>query len=391
MNDAHAFLAPSAAARWVQCPGSARMEALYPEQGDQQAAREGVAAHWVMEALFAGTLTVEAPYVGGQAPNGVYITREIWESGETIFEDVVATLGENWRAMVMVERRVNIPRVHPSLNWGTPDVRAWTAEGDRRTLRIWDLKHGHKYVDVYENWQLMDYAAGCLSEANDYAAANGLPAFSEDKVDIVLRVVQPRSYHRDGPVREWRTTAAALRDYVFRLSMAADEATGENPPLKPNSDACENCNARHACPALQAAAYRAVDMSMQAQALDLPPWALGLEARKLTDAAAMLAARLSGLQEQIQAEYRRGVSVPHWILTPGQSRVKWSKPDAEVLLLGEIMGASLTKTPEPITPTQAQTKGIDPAFIAAYSFTPPGAMKLVVDDGTTARKTFTKS
>lgn len=386
----HAFLAPSAAARWVQCPGSARMEAQYPEQGDQQAAREGIAAHWVMEFLMSDVLNMAKPCIGGQTPNGVYITREIWESGETIFEDVVNTLGPNWRSMAIVERRVNIPRVHPSLNWGTPDVRAWTAAGDRRTLRVWDLKHGHKHVDVYENWQLLDYAAGCMTEANEWAQANGQPAFPETHVDIVLRVVQPRSYHRDGPIREWRLTAEELRSYVFRLSMAADEAAGDNPPLKPHPDACENCSARHACPALQAAAYRAVDISMQAQALDLPPAALGLEARLLTDARALLDARLSGLEEQIRSNYRNGVNVPHWTLVPGSARVKWSKPDAEVLLLGEVMGASLAKTPEPITPTQAQTKGIDPEFIKAYSFTPPGAMKLIVDDGSIARRTFTK-
>lgn len=384
----HAFLAPSSAARWVACPGSAAMEAAYPEQGDRPEAAEGTAAHWVMEMM----LTGHAVPLGTFAPNGVSITAEIWESAQVIYDDITETLGANWPALVVIERLVRIPRVHAQHNYGTPDVRAWVdrpAEG-RKTLYVWDFKHGHSYVDAFENWQLIDYAAGLLSEANDFNGAAGLPAFSETHIDIVFRVVQPRAYHPDGPVREWRTTADALRSYVFRLSMAAEEATGDSPPCKPVAAACENCTARHACTALQTAAYRGMDIAKRAQAAELSPAALGLELRLLTEAAALIEARKSGLEEQVDAIITSGKSVPHWTKTRGTAREVWAKDAAEVIALGDMMGLDLRKPTDAVTPTQAKAKGLPASLVSQYSVRPAGSMKLVLDDGSAARKVFTK-
>src|SRR4030042_7140487 len=43
-ND-HALLAPSSAARWVQCPGSVAMSQAFPDSGDSEASADGVMAH----------------------------------------------------------------------------------------------------------------------------------------------------------------------------------------------------------------------------------------------------------------------------------------------------------------------------------------------------------
>lgn len=384
----HAFLAPSSAHRWVLCPGSAAMEAAYPEQGDKPDAAEGTAAHWVVEQMLTGHTVA----LGAFAPNGVAITAEIWESAQVMYDDVTETLGPTWPSLIVIERPVRIPRVHAQLNYGTPDVRAWVdrpAEG-RKTLYAWDFKHGHSYVDAFENWQLIDYTAGLLSEANDFNGAAGLPAFSETNIDVVLRVVQPRAYHPDGPVREWRTTADALRPYVFRLSMAAEEATGDNPPCKPVASACEHCTARHACTALQTAVYRGMDIAKRAQAAELSPAALGLELRLLAEATALIEARKSGLEEQAEAVIRNGQSVPHWTMQRGTAREVWEKPHAEVIALGQMMGLDLRKPPEAITPTQAKAKGLPASLVSQYSIRPAGSMKLVLDDGSAARKVFVK-
>lgn len=380
MSD-HAFLAPSSAARWVLCPAAPTMEHRYPEEGDKAAAEEGTAAHWVMERLLS-QLPVE---IGHIAPNGVSITREMLEAGYIIFDDVVATLGAHWYNKFEVERRVLIPRVHPVHNWGTPDVKAW----DGTTLYLWDFKFGHDYIEVFENWQLIDYAAGCLTEANERCQAAGIAAISESQISVVMRVVQPRSYHRDGPVREWRLAhATMLRDYVFKLSMAADEACGDNPMAKPHPTACEHCKARHACEALQRAAYKGMDIAQRAQASELSPSALGLELRLLYDAEKLIAARKSGLEAQVESLIRKAVPVPHWVLRPGASRSVWTKPDSEIIAMGRMMGVNLAKLPEAITPTQAKNAGLDESIATVYSFKPQGAMKLALDDGSDARKTF---
>ena len=45
MSNDHAPLAPSSAARWVQCPGSVVMSRAFPDAGDSIEAAEGTSAH----------------------------------------------------------------------------------------------------------------------------------------------------------------------------------------------------------------------------------------------------------------------------------------------------------------------------------------------------------
>jgi hypothetical protein len=106
-------------------------------------------------------------------------------------------------------------------------------------------------------------------------------------------------------------------------------------------------------------------------------------------------ARITGLQQQAESIMRLGGTVPHWSLQASGSREVWAKPDAEVIVMGEMMGVKLAKAAEAITPTQARQAankaGVPADVFAAYSIRPSGAMKLALDDGTAARKTFTKS
>lgn len=379
MSAAHAFLAPSSAARWVVCPGSASMEAQFPDPGDRAAAEAGEKAHWV----FAQMLEGWAPEVLMAEDKAV--TQEMIEGAQMLLDDVRATLESHGltlssRADLMVEKHTHARRIHPEC-WGTLDLRLWVYLGEGRSvLYIWDYKYGHKHVEVFENKQLVCYAAGELDDATD-----------EAQCTLVLRIVQPRSYHRDGPIREWRLRAADLEPYAFALSMAAEEATSPGAECKPQADACENCKARHACPALQRAAFRGMDLAHQAQADVMAPAAMGLELRYLMEAQSLMNARITGLQQQVESTLRQGQSVPHWTLRPGASRLGWTAPIAEVVAAGDMLGVDLRKPADAITPTQAKKAGFPPALIGAYAAAPSGAMKLELDDGTSARRIFNRN
>lgn len=386
MSAGHAFLAPSSAHRWRRCPGSALMESLCPDLSNKQAAAEGTAVHWVMEQMLSGIDHTSLLLLGRSAPNGILITDEMIDAADMFCRDVITTLGPSWPKLAEVERPVQIPRVHPTQNWGTPDVKAWL---DERHLCIWDLKYGKGIVEVFENDQLVDYAAGCLTEHNERRAAAGLPAISEGEVEVVFTIVQPRAYHIDGPIRRWAATATRLRDHIFALSMAADEATGKNPPCKPDPVACEDCSARGKCEALQRAIYRGMDMAGRAMSIDMPPAALGLEARMLSDAIKLMEARKSGLDQQIESMIRSGQQVPHWHMAPSKGREVWQDgKDREVIALGQMYGIDVAKPTEAITPVQAKNKGLPAEIVSAYSVRPSGNMKLVIDDGSAARKVF---
>jgi len=370
----HAFLPPSGAGAWVVCGLWPTMNATFP-QDDSEHTLGGHAAHWVSSERFGG----RDPLPGTLAPNGVVVDEEMAEAADVYVDDVRQTLGVNGLPFLVVEQPIEIPRVHP-LNWGTPD--AWAYVASTRTLFIWDFKFGHGYVDVYENWQLLNYVAGILDR-------KGLDGFEEQKTRVVMRVVQPRNYHRDGPVREWSANAADLRGYFNKLATAAEVATGPTPPARVGEH-CEHCPGRHACPALQAAGYKLADVVRVAPPLELDDHAAALELMFLERAEAILGARISGLKAQVERRLRDGAPMPFYGLEQTFGRLAWTKPADEVFILGELFGVELRKPAEPITPTQAKKLGIDEAVLSAYAERPRTGVKLVADSTHKAKKVFGK-
>jgi len=375
MTAAHSILAPSSAGRWVACPGSVRLEAMFPEDTESEAAREGIAAHWALAELLHGRAVAE----GQITPDNFVLTAEQVQGAELHVDYLRRIIARHpgEPVQMFVEHRVDCHRVHGDC-WGTLDTALWFP--GIMKLYLPDFKFGHGWVEVFENWQLLTYLAGMLQTLQ----INGR---DDQAVSVELGIVQPRSYHPDGAIRTWELMASDARPYINKLSMAADDALGPDPQLRVNPE-CDNCNARHACPALQANGLRGIDYSRKAVPFNLPPHALGLELAKVRDALAALKARETGLAGQAEALLTRGERVPFWTMERGQSRLAWNKPAAEVLALGQLLGVDLQKPVEPITPTQAKDKGLDAAILAAYADRPAGALKLVKQDDASARRIF---
>lgn len=371
---AHSILAPSSAARRIQCPGSTLLEAAYPEAETTPEAAEGEAAHWAAAEMLSGRLVD----VGQIAPNGVVLTQEMVEGADLYYDDVVATLKPYGITpdKGQIEQQIAIPRIHPQ-SFGTPDYAVWLRFG---SLAVWDYKFGHRFVEVYENWQLIEYVAGLL---------HGLlqQGYDDRNIDVTVKIVQPRAYHRSGPIRSWSFRASDIRAHVNIASTAAHEALGPEPKQRVGPE-CRDCRARHACVTLQRAAMRELDEAGREQPLELPPAALGLELALLRAGIERLEARASGLEEQALAQIKRGASVPGWTVEHGAGRQRWAKPAAEVLAVGQMFGVDLARPVEPITPLQAVKAGLPEQMLSALAETPRGAAALVRDDGSKARAIF---
>lgn len=357
----HAFLPPSAAARWVVCPLSASLEARYPETEPSEASIEGTAAHWVVEQILHGIPAV----LDTLTPTGIAVTQEMIDAAVMVQE----IIDEGPHGTLWIEKRVDIPRVHASLNWGTPDYVNWSPG----RLTIYDFKFGHKIIEVRENWQLIDYAAGLIK--GEY----------EESLEVEFVIIQPRAYHRDGPVRRWIIRGVDLRGHINILRNAAEDATSDAPSALPTPEGCENCKGRHACEALQRAAYAAMEKAKGYLALDLDSRSLGIELQAMTRAQALLNARVSGLEAQAVAKIKAGDLVHFWSLESSPGRLAWTKPVAEVLELGHLLGLELKKPDEAVTPTQAKALAksakIPEAIFEPYAARPAGSVKLVYDDG----------
>lgn len=345
----HALFAPSSMARIVQCPGSVLLAAAYPEADDSPEAAEGTAAHWVMAAALEGSK------LGDTAPNGVPVDDDMTE-GAALVAEVVAGWGQPFH----VEQHVSIARIHAEHCHGTPDVTTQT--------RVLDYKYGYGFVDVFENWQLMAYAAATTATLSPGA-------------DIELVIVQPRSYHRDGPVRSWKLKVRDLDPYVERMREACAQAMSADGAPTRTGPECKHCPARHACPRLQAEALDVADEVMSPMPLDLPVDAAARELHVLQRAAKLLEARMSGLEAQVSDACRRGQAVPYYHLEQTVGREQWAVPADQVIALGDALGVDV-RAPKVLTPAQARKAGLP---TDGFTDRPRGAAKLVPDGNRAAR------
>lgn len=331
----------------------------YP-QGDSEDSADGDAAHWVN--------AQHSPTVGMRAPNGVLVTEAMLHGRGLWHKAAIATGVQQWH----VEERLPPHATFGANVWGTPDL--WGFNG--RVLHVLDYKFGRDAVEVFENWQLIVYVALILAaiDARDL------------DVPVHMTIVQPRGYHREGPVRHWYLPQASdLRAYWNILRNAAEQAIS-NPKGTPGTH-CRHCPGRHSCQALQSATWLRVDHAGDAVPNELRPHELAYELREVRRSIKMLQARATGLEAQAESIIMSGQRVPGFAMQPNKPRERWVIPVEQVKLYGQAFGLPLTKE-EPITPQQARDLGAPAAIVNALSERPRGTLALVEDDGSFTRKVF---
>lgn len=339
----HSPIAPSSAECWVNCRGSVALCQRVPVPPETDESRDGTASHWVgSEALEGRPVSI-----GAVAPNMVTTTEEMHEGAQLWINTCSRAVEESGlQGHLQVESRLSMAQVHEQC-FGTTDT--WLWDERRRTLRIWDYKYGHRFVDIVGNWQLLLYALGALDLL-------GLDDRNWSDVWVELTIIQPRSFRSEGPVRTWRLSARDLPRYRDSLVAAAREALSPGAQLNVGPW-CRDCTARHGCPALNRAVHEIQDMVSE-QYLDLlSPTDLGKHLEALERAEGLLKSRISGIRGHIEAEVRSGKGVPGWLLERVEGRLKWTAPLESIRLIGALYGATVTKE-EPITPTQAIKAGI---------------------------------
>lgn len=366
------------------------LQARYPEDDEHPVTKEGIALHWCGSQILArGPGAVPLGFV---APNGVTLDRELIDA-TTVYTDDVREIQARYAAQtgatpaLVIETMTHNAALHPTANGGTPDC--WLAaalSGGKTEIVVWDFKGGHGLVEVFENWQLINYAALILNELlfTDMGA-------NDEAITFEFRIVQPRAHHPDGPIRTWRVNAAALRGHFNRLQNAYEKATQPEPPATPGA----HCKAAYCtaagrgCAALAAEAWRVVDVAYAPQPHDLTPANLGLSLRSMERAKKMLDAHVAGMQTQALAMLTRGDSVPYYKIAQGLGReVIRDDKVQEFIICGEALGVDVKKPAACITPKQARTAGVPAEVVALYAEQRKGENKLTADDGVEARKVF---
>lgn len=229
---------PSSAGKWVNCPGSAKMEEGLPD-GDTSCADEGTVAHWIAEKILKGE---ELPELGSQwevenkevlpvlVDSGlptVTFTQEMLDYVRKYTDRIsVAQVGESH-----TEEHV---KIFDNLE-GTPDSFYF----HDTALFVNDLKYGYQQIDARDNYQLLLYAYGVMQKYKEFYSVE----------DVVLTIYQPRLDRIDS----YTYTREEFEEKITELQRAASTTQAVNATeLLTPGDHCAKyyCKARATCPAL---------------------------------------------------------------------------------------------------------------------------------------------
>lgn len=357
------------------------MNQMYPGESSQ-ASKEGEAAHtlckWAIDLVSRGLPAGNARAV---TVDDVAVTDEMMDAVVMYAEDIGSVMRDT-RVFggfnLGVEETLRMPYVSEEA-FGTCDCFLY-AEADRH-LYIWDFKYGHGFVEVFENWQMLMYLAGILHRYS----INGS---QDQELTVHFRLVQPRSYSSEGPIREWVFNASSARALINKLKTAADKALEADAECISGSW-CKNCNARHACPAALKAGVMLYEAATTPMPVELSPEALGVQLSIMLRAQDQINNLVTGYETQAEAILRRGDSVPGFTLKETQGRETWDKPVEDVIALGDAEGCNL-RIDDVVTPNQARKLGIDSEILKAYASRPARGLKLEPDSNLLARKVFQK-
>jgi len=235
---AHALLAPSAADRWMTCPGSVALSKNLPDIESEYSV-EGTDHHEVAAYCLEEQKDAK-PLIGMAMPSGAILTEENALYVQQ-YVDLVRAYAETVKGNIKVEERV-------PLHWLTNEADAYGTSdavivSEDTELIVMDLKFGMGVkVDADHNAQLQIYALGVIQK-------NDLWEFVKT---VRLVICQPRLGH----VSEWVVTVDALRAFAAEVRRQAHViwATSEHdePVYRPSEKACRFCRAKAICPALRA-------------------------------------------------------------------------------------------------------------------------------------------
>ena len=233
----HSPLGASSAERWMNCPGSnALLSSLQlPPSEEKDFQVTGTAAH---EAAAHCLREYEDAWeIVGHEYSGVVMTDE-YATAIQVYLDCVRN---EWApgSEIYIETRIGKAldgtRPHPKF-YGTVDFGVYTPE----FLSVTDLKFGEGVVvEPENNPQIMYYAYGIILRRPEVSS----------NLEVRLRIVQPRAFHPDGPVREWITTAGEIINWAETSLIPAMEAAEIDNSFQPGKW-CRFCPAKLICPAL---------------------------------------------------------------------------------------------------------------------------------------------
>jgi len=345
----HARLSPSAAHRWLACPGSVRASGSAPDVPSIYAA-EGTMLHTLTEIQLK---TGAAPTIGSKHQIEGFdfeVTEEHVEAVQWCANHVHGLLEaiDDPDPQVHLEVRLNLAGIEEGM-FGTSDIIIYSPK--LRTLFVYDNKFGAGVkVDAEGNEQLICYAIG----AYDWLS------LVYDIRRITFGVLQPRLDHYD--ISE--LLVPDLEEWRERLKAGAKLTHRADAPLSAG-DHCRFCPAKATCPALEARALAVVqevfdDVNLE----EIKPSDLdGARIARIMAQMPMIEAFCSSITTEARRRLEVGLGVPGWKLVNGRKQRTFAVEDA-VKKWGKENRLNVYTIPEIVSPAVLEKlcKGAKVAF-----------------------------
>jgi len=284
----HARLSASRTDRFMQCPGSYRLESLMPYEPAGEAAAIGTAIHELSEMILSGK---EVP--AGTDPDHLSMAQG--------YADFVNTLVENPRKkLIEVNLDEGLKSLHPALG-GTAD--AILVDGNH--LHVIDLKTGRVAVDANENKQLLTYALGAMRQLK-----------APSTIECTMHIYQPRVGHS-----KWTVSGNYLELHGRRLLSAAELALSGDAPTRPSPDACRYCKAKTICPSMREKVQETARSDFKPDTTVTP---------EMLDDAALVTAWADAVQSAAKEQLANGQAITGWTMRAGRKTKFW-KDEALVM------------------------------------------------------------
>jgi hypothetical protein len=349
------------------------MEVSFPRSPSHPVTEEGKALHWGVERVIRSWSIANdidpismGSLLGAVFPeNGIVITDEmVWAGG--VYIESIKGRARMHPESLQVEKQLSAHRWIPGY-YGRSDS-IWRS-ADLSWLTVWDLKFGYTPVAGIGNWQNLSY---------------GLGAVTAETKTVELIVCQPRGVSASKPIKTWVLPIEEFWNWVTVLVAAAEEARGPTPRTVAGPH-CRYCKARGNCDTLAAAGSGAMDTGAAGLSPDLTDQALSHEIELLDRAADAVEARRDALEGIAIARSKAGRVLPGFSYEQGLSNRSWTLPKAQTLAMGQLCGVDLSDS-KPVSPNQAQGRGVPRGIIDRFTERQPTRARLVRTDRNAARK-----
>lgn len=317
----HALLSPSAAHRWLVCPGSVAANKDKPWEQSVYAL-EGTTAHALLETCLRADVNPEEFMDEKLGEDLMPVTENMVDAVGFALDYVKGYLATNKGAKLRIEDPVypgkQLGLKPHSLCWGTPDIQLYVPQVELVTV---DYKHGIGIpISVKDNPQIRLYHLGGRQEGGRYRRYRSV-------------VIQPRVPKRK-PIQEYTLNDKELVEWAETVVKPVLPIALSDDAPRVAGDHCRYCAQEGKCPAQLKQAFDKAAKDFGKVAKD-PKLVAPAELARYLDQVPFLENTIKGLKEHATRTIHAGVKIPGYMKSWTNAKRIWHDEDAAAEFLGE--------------------------------------------------------